>query len=102
MPVIGIKHFVSGSQTCFGKRTQVHSANSQNTGQNVRLSFRVRLMQHAFIALACGARFVGINTGYQYHTFFYFFLQTGQAVGVFADRFLVVCRAGTYNDKKFV
>ena len=61
-PVGRIQHFVCRSQISLFYYTHMHFTHGDQAVQQVRLSFRVRLMNDTFVAFTCGTRFVGIDT----------------------------------------
>ena len=102
VPVVRIEHFVSRSQTGFGYGTHMHMADSQNACHNIRLGFRVRLVEHTLIPFTGGPGFIGIDPGYQDKTVSHLILDFCQTVGVFTYRIFIIRRAGAYDHQKFV
>lgn len=70
--------------------------------QQVRLSFRVRLMNDTFVAFTCGTRFVGIDTRDDDQFVGYFVGNLCQTVIVLQNSVFVVCGARSYDNKKFI
>ena len=62
VPVVRIKHFIGGSKTGFLNGAHMHMTDCQNTGKNIRLCFRIRLMQHALITFTSSTRFICIDS----------------------------------------
>ena len=58
---------------------------------------RVRLMEHALVAVTGGTRFVGVDTRYDNQAVFGLFLNVDQAAGVIQYCVLIIC--GTRSDE---
>ena len=100
--IIRVEHLVRGTKARLLQRTDMHMADRQNTCQYIWFCLRVRLMEHAFVTLTGGTRFVGIDTGNQHQAVLHFVLKLGKAVGVITYRIFIVCGTGADDDKKLV
>ena len=78
----------------------MHFAHGNESGQEVGLLLRIRLMDDALIALPGSPGFIGINSGNQNQLVLYFFIYFRQPADVIADGIFIVCRAGADNDEK--
>ena len=63
---------------------------------------RVRLMEHALVAVTGGTWLVGVDTRYDNKAVFGFFLDIDQAAGVVQDRILVIGGTRSDDDEKFI
>ena len=80
----------------------VHFAHGDQTGFQIRLPFRIRLMDNPFVAHPGGTGFVRVDAGNQDQFVLHFFLNSGQPCYIVQDSILVVCRTGTDDDQKFI
>ena len=80
----------------------MHFTHGDQAVQQVRLSFRVRLMNDTFVAFTCGTRFVGIDTRDDDQFVGYFVGNLCQTVIVLQNSVFVVCGARSYDNKKFI
>lgn len=101
-PVGRIQHFVCRSQISLFYYTHMHFTHGDQAVQQVRLSFRVRLMNDTFVAFTCGTRFVGIDTRDDDQFVGYFVGNLCQTVIVLQNSVFVVCGARSYDNKKFI
>ena len=101
-PVGRIQHFVCRSQISLFYYTHMHFTHGDQAVQQVRLSFRVRLMNDTFVAFTCGTRFVGIDTRDDDQFVGYFVGNLCQTVVIFQNSVFVVCGARSYDNKKFI
>ena len=101
-PVGRIQHLVCRSQIGFFYYAHMHFTHGDQAVQQVRLSFRVRLMNDTFVAFTCGTRFVGIDTWDDDQFVGYFVGNLCQTVIVLQNSVFVVCGARSYDNKKFI
>ena len=92
-----IQHFVCRSQISLFYYTHMHFTHGDQAVQQVRLSFRVRLMNDTFVAFTCGTRFVGIDTRDDDQFVGYFVGNLCQTVIVLQNSVFVVCGARSYD-----
>ena len=72
-------------------------ADGVKTLSHARTLLRIRLMEHALVAVTGGTRFVGVDTRYNDKTVFGLFLNIDQAAGVIQNCVFVIC--GTRSDE---
>ena len=92
--IFRVQDFFRTGETGFLHHPHVHLADGGNARQHVFLSFRIGLMQHAFITDADGPGLVRINPGDQHQFVFNFFLHAGQTVNVVQHRIFVIGGTG--------
>ena len=100
--IFRIEHLICGGKSCFPQNTHVHMANRQNSLKHIRLFFRIRLMNHAHVALAGSPRLIGVNSGYNNQAVLCLFLNLYQTVNVVYHRVLIICGTGADNYDKLV
>ena len=101
--VFRVQDFFRTGETGFLHHPHVHLADGGNARQHVFLSFRIGLMQHAFITDADGPGFVRINPGDQHQFVFNFFLHAGQTVYIIQHSVFIVGGAGAdYQDETVI
>ena len=101
-PVGWIQHLVCRSQIGLLDHAHMHFTHGNQSVQQVRFSFRVRLMNDTFVAFTCGTRFVGIDTWDDDQFVGYFVGNLCQTVIVLQNSVFVVCGARSYDNKKFI
>ena len=75
---------------------------SHQTCQHVRFFLRVRLMEKAFVTLAGGSRFIGIDTRDQKQTVAHLILDFRQSSHIITYGIFIVCGAGADDHQKSV
>lgn len=100
--IVRVKHLICGGEAGFFQDTHMHMADGVQALCHTWPLLRVRLMEHALVAVTGGTRLVGVDTRYDNKTVFGLFLDIDQAAGVVQDRILVIGGTRSDDDQKFV
>ncbi len=101
-PIFRIQHFICRSQAGFLDVMDMELSDGNQAFQQVGCGFRIRLVNHSFIALSGGAGLIRIDSG-NYDAFILdFFLYRNQTVQIVHNRGFIVSGARPDNNQEAV
>lgn len=100
--IFRVEHFVCAGKTCLLDSVLVELSNLDDTLEHIGFLFRVRLMKHTLVALACCARLACVNSRNDENFVLNFFLNLGKSVDIFKNRLRLVGRARTDDKNELV
>ena len=100
--VLGIQHLVRTGETRLIESLEVELAYCYESLEHISVGVRIRLVQHALIAIPGGTRLVGVYSRHNHYLVSHLLLHAAQAGDIIYHRILPVGGAGTYHQQKLV
>ena len=97
-----IEDFFSTGKARFADNAGIHFTDGDDAAQHVFLTFRVGLVEHAFIADADGTRFAGVDARNDENFILDLFLDFDQAMDIIEDSRFVIGRTGPDDEQETV
>lgn len=100
--ILGVEHLVCGAEACLSKCAHMEISHCDDTALEVRIACRVGLVKHTLVAVARCSGLTCIDTRHDEYLILNLILYIFKAVDIIEYAVLIVSRAWTDDEEKFV
>ena len=98
--VVRIQHLVRAGQSVIPQGAHVQLPDGYDAAQHIRMSVRIRLVEHSLVAVAGRARLVGVDARYDEDLVLHLVRHAAQTPDILQHRLALVRRAGSDDQQK--